>query len=74
MTTVVLKDVNVDRTMSIVRELRASGLIQGVDFDFEYCPAEYEYSWQPVSVRQTKFMFYNEKYATMFILRYASQK
>lgn len=75
MTTVVLKDVHADKTMSIVRELRASGLIQGVDFDFYYQQATYDNDgWQPTAGRQTKFIFYNEKHATMFVLKYSGIK
>jgi hypothetical protein len=73
MTTVVLKDVNANTVMDIVKELRASGLIQGVDFDFEF----YQSKWDSMIgeiPRETKFIFYNEKHATMFVLKYSGIK
>jgi hypothetical protein len=42
----------------VVQELRSSGLVNGVDFDFK-CSHEH-----------TTFTFYNDEDATMFALRY----
>lgn len=71
--------VNVEKLMEIIRDLRARSMIQGQDFDFAYHPVssgvsnlvedtfddELEY---PESY--AAFGFYNEKYATMFMLKY----
>jgi hypothetical protein len=69
--------VDVEKLMDIVRDLRARSMIQGQDFDFAYHPVsssdlvedtfdgdlEYPESY-------AAFGFYNEKYATMFMLKY----
>jgi hypothetical protein len=57
--------------MEIVREIRKMGWIQGKDFDFAYHPAHYNNDgFEAVSPKYTKFLFYNEKYATMFTLKF----
>ena len=57
--------------MEIVRELREQGYQQGVDFDFAYhAPAQDSFSYEPSTERYTVFTFYNEKYATLFALKY----
>lgn len=70
----------IDQLMEIVRDLRARSMIQGQDFDFAYHPTssgisnldqdpfENELSY-PASY--ASFGFYNEKYATMFMLKYS---
>lgn len=60
--------------MEIVRELRQMGWIQGVDFDFSYRPPSYEsgYSFEEIKPKHTVFTFYNEKYATLFSLKYGT--
>jgi hypothetical protein len=73
MTTVVLKAVNANTAIDIVRELRESGLIQGVDFDFEFCQSKWD-SMIGETPRETKFIFYSEKHATMFVLKYSGIK
>lgn len=58
--------------MSIVRELRQQGWIQGKDFDFAFHRATYTIdSWTAVTPRQTIFTFYTERYATLFALKYS---
>ena len=57
--------------IEIVKAMRASGLVQGKDFDFAF----YQTRWDPMigDVRGfTNFIFYEEKLATLFALRYAS--
>ena len=68
---VVINDKQPDEVMSIVRELRAQGLVQGQDFDFAYRPAEFDnFSGDAVHNRHTVFTFYQDKYATLFALKY----
>lgn len=68
---VIVNDKKPDEIMTIVRELRAQGLVQGTDFDFAYRPGEYDtYSGDAVHNRHTVFTFYKEKYATLFTLKY----
>ena len=57
--------------LAIVAELRASGLVQGVHFDFAYNQSR----WDPMigDVKGfTNFTFYEEKYSTLFALKYLS--
>lgn len=57
--------------MEIVRELRNSGLIQGRDFDFAYNQAKYNNDgWEAVEPKTTVFTFYQDKLATLFVLKY----
>jgi len=69
--TVVVKDKNPVAVIEIVKELRASGLVQGVHFDFAYNQSR----WDPMigDVKGfTNFTFYEEKYSTLFALKYLS--
>jgi hypothetical protein len=69
--TVVVEDKNPVAVIEIVKELRASGLVQGVHFDFAYNQSR----WDPMigNVKGfTNFTFYEEKYATLFTLKYSS--
>lgn len=73
--------VNVEKLMEIVRDLRSRSMTQGQDFDFAYHPVatgrsnpshepfddEFNYPESYAS-----FGFYNEKYATMFMLKYGN--
>jgi len=57
--------------MDIVKKLRADGWVQGQDFDFAF----YRKHWDPMTGDMegfTKFIFYTEKYASLFALKYAS--
>ena len=66
-------DKAVSEIMSIVYELRNQGYVQGVDFDFAYKPPEFDnFSGDAVHNRYTRFTFYNEKYATLFTLKYGN--
>lgn len=57
--------------MEIVRVMRDMGWKQGLDFDFSYHPASYNNDgYNAVTPKVTKFLFYNEKYATMFTLKF----
>jgi hypothetical protein len=69
--TVVVEDRNVSDVLDIVKELKASGLVQGVHFDFAYNQSR----WDPMigDVKGfTNFTFYEEKYSTLFALKYLS--
>ena len=69
--TVVVENKNPFDVIGIVNELRASGLIQGVHFDFAYNQSR----WDPMigDVKGfTNFTFYEEKYSTLFALKYLS--
>jgi hypothetical protein len=69
--TVVVEDRNVTDVLDIVKELKASGLVQGVHFDFAYNQSR----WDPMigDVKGfTNFTFYEEKYSTLFALKYLS--
>ena len=57
--------------LEIVKQLRASGLVQGVHFDFAYNQSR----WDPMigDVKGfTHFTFYEERYSTLFALKYLS--
>jgi hypothetical protein len=59
--------------MEIVRELRARGLVQGTDFDFRYNQTKYNsIDHETIAPEHTVFIFYDEKYATYFILTYGA--
>jgi len=64
-------DTNIDSIMKMVRELRQQGLIQHVDFDFSYFPPKWDtFGHEPPTRRHTQFTFYEEKYATLFAIKY----
>jgi hypothetical protein len=74
MKTIIIEGLGVNETLDIVRELRAQGLVQGTDFDFRYeKPAWHPESYEQIAERQAEFKFYDDKYATLFALRYASK-
>jgi hypothetical protein len=56
----------------IVKSMRDNSMIQGRDFDFRYNQAKWDpYDYEAISPEHTVFMFYEEKYATWFQLRWA---
>ena len=61
---------NAQHAMDIVKELRDSGYVQGVDFDFAYHKPMYDGHWQEIIQRNTMFTFYKEELATWFSLKY----
>ena len=68
---VVLYDLLPSQILEIVSDLKKSGLIQGVDFDFEYHqPRFHDWSGDVVYNRHTVFTFYRDEYATYFKLKY----
>ena len=65
------KDLDVNRVISIVNELREKGYRQGVDFDFEYHPPKYiDWGGDDEYDRYVLFKFYKEELATYFRLMY----
>ena len=70
-TVVPMEGFNAAETMHLVQEVRAWGLVQGVDFDFAYHPPLY-HERNPGYDRPSfaEFTFYTERYATMFKLKY----
>ena len=68
---VVVENRGVSDVLDIVKELKTSGLVQGVHFDFAYNQSR----WDPMigDVKGfTNFTFYEEKYSTLFALKYLS--
>jgi hypothetical protein len=68
---VVIAKRSAGQIMEIVQELRASGLVQGKDFDFAY----YQSRWDEMIGEvpsETVFTFYQDKYSTLFALKYSS--
>jgi hypothetical protein len=62
---------NANDILDIVRELRASGLVQGVHFDFAYTQSRWDEMIGEIPTN-TVFTFYEEKYSTLFALKYLS--
>lgn len=72
MITVILEHKSPTDIMSLVHDLRERGLQQGIDFDFSFHQASYNNDgYDAVTPKHAKFIFYNEKEATMFLLRTA---
>lgn len=57
--------------LDIVKELRASGLVQGVHFDFAFNQSRWDDMIGEIPKR-TVFTFYEERYSTLFALKYLS--
>ena len=57
--------------LDIVRELRDSGLVQGVHFDFAFNQSRWDGMIGEIP-KYTTFTFYEEKYSTLFALKYLS--
>jgi len=66
-----LTNTSADRMLAIVRELKGQGMQLNQDFNFRYEPAQYDNDgWSQVTPKRCVFTFENEKYATLFILKY----
>jgi hypothetical protein len=66
-----LTNTSADRMLAIVRELKGQGMQLNQDFNFRYEPAQYDNDgWSRVTPKRCVFTFENEKYATLFILKY----
>jgi gamma-glutamyl:cysteine ligase YbdK (ATP-grasp superfamily) len=61
-----------DKTLELVKMLKADGYVQGVDFDFAHQIPRWDYfSHEPVEQPYTLFTFYNKHVAFMFQLKYS---
>ena len=69
--TVVVENRNVSDVLDIVKELKTSGLVQGVHFDFAYTQGRWDEMIGEIP-KNTRFTFYEEKYSTLFALKYLS--
>jgi hypothetical protein len=62
---------NAEEAMFIVRQLRSSGFVQGVDFDFQYHPESTDYNdFTVLDSRHVIFNFYKQELATWFSLKW----
>lgn len=68
---VVIYDRKPTEIIDIVKELRLQGYTQGVDFDYAYHQPVWDtFGHEAPTRRFTVFTFYNERYATLFALKY----
>ena len=70
MKSIVLR-IDAARTLEIVREIKNQGWVQGVDFNFAYQQSQWDDMIGEIP-KHAIFMFYTEKYATFFALKYSS--
>jgi len=69
---IIVPNLKPDKVMEIVREMRKGGMVQGKDFDFKYCPVQYNNDgWEQISTQHTVFTFYEERYATWFAIKWS---
>ena len=69
--TITVDDKGPTDILDIVKALRASGLVQGVHFDFAFNQSRWDEMIGEIP-RFTTFTFYEEKYSTLFALKYLS--
>ena len=69
---IIIEHKDPSRILDIVKELRATGLSPGKDFDFAYNPPTEDWMNGVQTTRYTTFTFYEEKYSTLFALKYLS--
>ena len=69
---VVLANITPDQMLDIVRDLKKQGLVLERDFNFRYEPAHYDNAggWGQLTPKQCVFTFTDEKFSTLFILKY----
>jgi hypothetical protein len=68
---VTVRDRDANEILYIVLRLRADGLVQGKDFDFAYHQSHWDGMTGDVPSK-TVFTFYEERYASLFALKYGS--
>ena len=72
MTSSVKLPMRIDKTLEIVRALRADGYAQGTDFDFAHQIPRWDYfSHEKPEEPYTLFTFYNKHVAFIFQLKYS---
>lgn len=70
---VFINEIKPDEVMTIVRELRGKGLIQGTDFDFKYNPKQYDSNgFDLLSSNNAELYFRDGKWATFFRMKYGN--
>jgi hypothetical protein len=69
--TVIIERKDPNDILEIVKQLRASGLVQGVHFDFAFNQSRWDEMIGEIP-KFTTFTFYEEKYSTLFALKYLS--
>ena len=69
--TITIENRSVSDVLDIVKELKTSGLIQGVHFDFAFVQSYWNAMTGEIP-KHTTFTFYEEKYSTLFALKYIS--
>jgi hypothetical protein len=71
MTPIVILHVNAVRALELRDQLRAAGLIQDQDFEWEYRQAEYDnFSYNAVVPRHVTFRFRDAALATYYSLKW----
>ena len=68
---VIIRNRDAREVMEIVTKLRQDGWQQGQDFDFYFQQSHWDGMTGNIP-SSTKFVFYTEKYASIFALKYAS--
>lgn len=68
--TVTILNAKAEKIISIVREMREKGYVQGKDFEFTFYNATYDKKYQDLEPRRTIFTFYDEELATFFGLTF----
>lgn len=70
LTVISIEGVKANEVLTIVAELRASGMVQGKDFSFSFHQTRWDETDGNIPDR-AEFTFYEEKYATLFSLKYS---
>jgi hypothetical protein len=70
-TRIVIEHRSANEILEIVKDLKASGLTQGVHFDFAFVQSHWDAMTGEIP-KHTTFTFYEEKYSTLFALKYIS--
>jgi hypothetical protein len=68
---IILHELGASEIIDIVSKLRADGCRQGQDFDFAFHRSRWDEMIGDVP-SNTRFIFYTEKYASLFSLKYGS--
>jgi hypothetical protein len=68
---VIIRNRDAREVMEVVAKLRQDGWQQGQDFDFYFQQSHWDGMTGTIP-SSTKFVFYTEKYASIFALKYAS--
>ena len=69
MTTVILQNIDADRALEIVMELRLT-LRQHADFSYRFLQGGYSWETHEIRLPSIEFEFYNPADATSFTLKY----